>query len=372
MKVKIGFIGVGWMGEQLFARLMQHPDADILAVLDTNSERAHRILDAHGLPKSLFTRDYRDLLENPDINAIFVVSPNALHGPQSIAALDSGKHVFCEKPCATRFEDYVRQKELAESNPKLVTMVDYIMFFDDMENRLHTMVQQGFFGQVTQIQINYRHPVNIQGDKVWKLRKDLVGDGIGMGPIHAIFTLLWHMEPDRPVAVYATAMDARVRGFEVPPIWNFLLEFESGAAGIIQGNIDNGNRYDAFHNLYGTRGGFVFDSQTEHPFKVKLWSEERTGNQWVYPFNPDMTPEEHQWTGVKSPDSGDVIHHQTTECVDYFIRCIIEERRCELGFVNAGTAGEVAFAAMVSHRLKRRIELPLDEELATRVLTDLR
>ena len=370
-KVRVGFVGVGWMGEQLFDRLMNNPHAEILGLCEIDRKRARGILSKYGLPESILVDQYEDLIKNPDINAVVLVSPNTFHGPQSIAALEAGKHVFCEKPCATKYADFLRQIELEKKNPDLVSMVDYIMYVDDMENKLHEMAAGGCFGQITQIQINYRHPVNITGDKVWKLRRDIVGDGIGMGPIHAIFTMCWHMQPDEPVAVFATSMEAKVRGFEVPPVWNIMIQFASGATGIVQGNIDNGNRYDAYHNIYGTKGGFVFDSQTEHPLKIKYWSEEFTDGKWVYPFNPELTEEKFLWRDTKSPDSGDVIHHQTRECIGHFVDCIIEGKKSPLSFANARFAGEIAFAAMVSDKLKKRVELPLDEKLATDALSDL-
>jgi len=370
-KVRVGFVGAGWMGGQLFDRLMNNPDAEILGLSEPNRERARQILSKYNLPEGVLVDKYEKLLKNPDINAVFLVSPNTFHGPQSVAALGAGKHVFCEKPCATKYTDFLRQIELEKEKDNLICIIDYIMFFDDMENKLHEMCQKKYFGQITQIQVNYRHPVNIAGDKAWKLRRDIVGDGIGMGPIHSIFTLCWHMQPDAPVGVYAASMEARVRGFEVPPVWNIMIEFESGATGIVQGNIDNGNRYDAYHNIYGTKGGFVFDSQTEDHFKVKYWSEEFTDGEWVYPFNPELTEEKFQWGNIKSPDSGDVIHHQTTECVGHFVDCIVNKKKSPLSFAGARYAAEIAFAAMVSDKLKKRVELPLDEELGKETLSDL-
>ncbi len=253
-EIRIGFAGVGRMGEQLFDRIMHNPNAKIIALHEKNIERAKEILSRYSLSEKLLVKNYDDLLKNPEINAVVLATPNTFHGPQSIAALEAGRHIFCEKPAATRFEDFLRQVELDNANPGLTTFIDYILYFDEMKNLLHQMVKRGAFGEIVRIQVNYRHPVNIKGDKVWKLKKEIVGDGIGMGPIHAIFVTLWHMEQDEPVAVHAAAMGAKVRPFEVAPIWNIMIEFKSGAVGFIQGNIDSGNRYDAYHNLWGNEG----------------------------------------------------------------------------------------------------------------------
>ena len=368
-KVRIGFVGVGWMGEQLFEKLVKNPDATIVGLSEKNSARAEEILLRYGLSKNLLVENYEDLLERKDVNAVVLASPNAFHGPQAVRALETGKHVFCEKPAATKYRDFLRQVELDSANPNLATFIDYILYFDEMENRLHKMVREGAFGQIVQIQVNYRHPVNIKADKVWKLKKDVVGDGIGMGPIHAIFLTLWHMEEDEPIAVHACSMEAKVRPFEVPPIWNIMIEFKSGATGIIQGNIDSGNRYDAYHNLWGTKGEFVFDSQTEDAFKVKYWSESLTGGKWVYPLNAELTEAKYLWPNLKTPDSGEVIHHQTQECTSHFVSLVKEGKKSPLGFANSRRVAEIGFAAIVSDRLgHERVRLPLDKSLALATL----
>ena len=373
-EIKVGFAGVGWMGEQLLRRLCEHPAVEVRAVFDVNRQRTTDLLHQIGLRPDVLVDRFEAMVSNPDINAIFVVSPNTFHGAQSIAAMKAGKHVFCEKPAATAFADFVRQVELDESAPKLATMVDYILLFDPMENRLHEMIKGGAFGDITQIQINYRHPVNIAGDKTWKLRRAIVGDGIGMGPVHAIFAILWHLEGTKIRSVYATCMDAKVRGFEVPPVWNILIEFENGATGVIQGNIDNGNRYDAYHNIYGTKGGFVFDSQTEQEVKVKFWSQARTEGKWVFPLSRAIAQrdgtEAHLWPAdLRMPDSGDVIHHQTKECVAHFIDSALSGKKSPLSFSRSAAVAEVAFAAMMAAESKCAVPLPLDRKKAAKFFT---
>ncbi len=372
--IKVGFAGVGWMGEQLLRRLHEHNDAEIVSVFDINRQRTSELLKQIGISDNVLVDSYDSIIQNPDINAVFVVTPNTFHGQQAISALEAGKHVFCEKPAATSYDDYLREIELDEANPNLATMIDYILKFDPMANMLNKMIADGDFGEITQIQINYRHPVNIAGDKTWKLRKDIVGDAIGMGPIHAIYAMLWHMQAHNPVSVYATSMEASVRGFEVPPIWNIMIEFDNGATGIIQGNIDKGNRYDAYHNIYGTKGGFVFDSQTEQDVKVKYWSEDKTGGKWVFPLSKSIAKrdgtEEFLWPeDLDLPDSGDVVHHQTRECVGHFIESIKTGQKSPLSFSNSAAVAEIGFAALVSAKTKSPVKLPMDKELAKKILS---
>lgn len=365
-KIGVGFVGAGWMGGNQLRRLSQRPDVEIRALLEPNVERGRGLLSELGLEPGLLVSDYRQLLDDPQIQAIWLVSPNSHHGPQSIAAMEAGKHVFCEKPGATRYSDYRRQLELEQANPGLITYVDYILYFDSLEQRLRQMVAEGAFGTVTQIQVNYRHPVNIAGDKSWKLRKDVMGDAIGMGINHALSVMVLAMASQaRAAAVYATSQEAKVRGFEADPIWSIVVRFDNGATGVCLGNIDNGNGYDAYHNLYGTAGGFVFDSQQERAQKVRYWSAGQADGQWIYPLDPPRCElkghAQLAWPeGTTTPDSGDVIHHQLDACLDHFLQCVHSRTSSPLSFANSAVIAEVGWAALVSSRTGQPVSLPLD------------
>jgi myo-inositol 2-dehydrogenase / D-chiro-inositol 1-dehydrogenase len=365
-KIGIGFVGAGWMGSVQLKRLTERNDVEIRALFEVNKERGAEVLKGVGLSPSLLVSDYDAIVKNPAIDAVWLVSPNSFHGPQSIAAMKAGKHVFCEKPCATTFRDFCKQIEIERVNPQLITFVDYLMNFDTMEHQLCTMVASGQFGQITQIQVNYRHPVNIAGDKVWKLSKEAMGDAIGMGIIHSISVMVNVMfSQTRPVGIYATSMPARVRGFEADPIWNIMIHFDNGATGFCFGNIDNGNGYDAFHSLYGTEGAFAFDSQQDRLNKVRYWSQKSTQGKWIFPLNPQQCKvqglEQCVWPDdTTTPDSGNVVEHQTGAAVGHFIECVKNKTKSPLSFANSAIIAEIGWAAQMSAAKKEKISLPLD------------
>ncbi len=356
------------MGSCQLKRLTEREDVEILALFEKNAERGKEVLENLGLSADLLVEEYEQIVNNPEIDAVWLVSPNSFHGPQAIAAMEAGKHVFCEKPASTVFEDHCAEIELSEANPNLKTFVDYILYFDTLEEQLRTRIADGEFGQITQIQVNYRHPVNIAGDKVWKLNQSIMGDAIGMGINHAISVMVFAMASQaKPVAVYATSQNPNVRGFEADPLYNIVVKFDNGATGFCFGNIDSGNGYDAYHNIFGTEGGFVFESQTDRTHKVRYWSEKTTDGKWVWPLDPEKCKAE----GVENliwpedtttPDSGDVVEHQTGECVGHFIDCIQNDVQSPMGFVNSQVIAEIGWAAQMSAATGKEIQLPLDKE----------
>ncbi|MDO8586060.1 MAG: Gfo/Idh/MocA family oxidoreductase [Armatimonadota bacterium] len=368
--LQAGLVGAGWMGGTLLKRLAERSDVDVLALCEPNGDRGGEALGCAGLPVSLLTGNYDDIISNPDIDAVWIASPNSAHAPQALQAMRAGKHVFCEKPCATKFSDFRALIEAERANPDLITYVDFILYFDSMESRLRQMVSDGVFGTVAQVQVNYRHPINIAGDKVWKLSKETMGDAIAMGINHALSVMIYLMRSQTgPVGVLATSRPAQIRQFEEDPIWNILVKFDNGGAGFCFGNIENSNGYDAYHNVLGSEGGFVFDSQLERTHKVRYWSARETAGKWVYPLDPDRCAREGRrdfaWPpDTTTPDSGDVVNHQTSECVGHFIECVKSGTKSPLSFTNSAILSEIGWAARMSAATGKQIPLPLDYSAA--------
>src|SRR5674476_1031605 len=95
--IRIAIIGLGWWGKQIVMCLADSPRFKVVAGCDIDTKMAAPFAAAH---KFDLTGDYKMLLTRPDIDAIAVVTPHALHEEMAIAGLKAGKQVFCEKPLA--------------------------------------------------------------------------------------------------------------------------------------------------------------------------------------------------------------------------------------------------------------------------------
>ena len=235
------------------------------------------------------------------------------------------------------------------------------------------MIRDDTFGKITQIQVNYRHPVNVAGSKAWKLSRATMGDAIGMGVIHSLYVMLAAMAPQaRPVRVYATSMPAQVRDFEPEPIWNIQITFDNGACGFCFGNIDSSNGYDALHSVYGTAGALVHDSLADPPQKVRYWSAQTDG-QWIPPLDrarcASLGLGELAWDdGFPTPDSGNVMDHLTHEAAGHFVDCVRTATPSPLSFANTRVVTDVGWAAQMSARSGQPVNLPLDLDAAAAAL----
>ena len=86
-KIDVGFIGAGWMGAVELKRLAERGDVEVLRLFEPNRDRGRTVLREAGLREERLTERFEDLLEDPAIHAVWIVSPNRFHGEQSLRAM---------------------------------------------------------------------------------------------------------------------------------------------------------------------------------------------------------------------------------------------------------------------------------------------
>jgi predicted dehydrogenase len=110
--IRIGVIGVGQIGKRHLGRYAQIEGAQIVAIADIDQAEAHRVSQQYGISE-VYT-DFRDLLARDDIEAVDVCLHNNFHMPVTVAALEAGKHVYCEKPMAGAYIDAEKMYRTAQ------------------------------------------------------------------------------------------------------------------------------------------------------------------------------------------------------------------------------------------------------------------
>ena len=146
MSAKLGvcIVGCGYMGQIHAARWSRVPEAQVVAVVDTDLQRAERL--AHQYRLEPYYLDYREAIGLPQVDVVSVCIPTALHVDVSVAAAEAGKHVLCEKPMALTLEQADRMMAAAEAN-QVKLGVGFMRRHSPVVQDLRSLLAQGKFGR---------------------------------------------------------------------------------------------------------------------------------------------------------------------------------------------------------------------------------
>jgi predicted dehydrogenase len=268
-RVNLGVIGTGWPGQQ-HARVM--PDiegAHLYACADLHETRRREFETAYQPDKSF--SDYHELLQDPKLHAAIICLPNFLHFPASLAALEAGKHVFCEKPpTMSAAEMKVLQEEATKRG--LVYYFGRQFRFTPGMRAAKELVSQGRLGTIYHAKAIWIRSRGIpQGIGGWFTEKKRSGGGalIDIG-VHALDSVWYLMGAPRPVSVSAQvyrnfAHLVQDPIFDVEDAAYAFIRFDNGAvvhletswAGNLPDDVPQGQYFGRELNnslVYGTKG----------------------------------------------------------------------------------------------------------------------
>lgn len=164
MKIKVGIIGCGSIATfRHLPELASNSDAEIVAVCDIVKERAEKKGKEYGA--NIYT-DYKELLAQPEIDAVCICATNVLHAQMTEDALRAGKHVLCEKPMATTAEDAYKMIKAAKETGKYL-MIGHNQRLTPTHKRVKEIIQSGRLGRVLSFKTVFGH----QGCDYWAVDK---------------------------------------------------------------------------------------------------------------------------------------------------------------------------------------------------------
>lgn len=221
-KIVYGIIGLGFFGEKHAEVAAALPNVELRAVCTRRDARRRQIKKRLGVPDDY--RDYHDLLADPAIEAVSVVTHVDDHAEPAIAALRAGKHVLLEKPMARTVADCDRIIAAAKKADRIL-MVGHICRFNPRYSAVRERVVAGELGRIVSMYARRNIPA-ARSESVLADIGPLLGDGI-----HDTDLMLW-MSGDRIQSVYAQTLS--VRGLKHPDLGWAMYRFKSGAIGVIE------------------------------------------------------------------------------------------------------------------------------------------
>lgn len=151
-RVTTAVIGTGFMGRVHSEAIRRLGFVDLVAVAGVNADEAAAFAAAAGIPRS--TGDFKEILKDPAIQAVHVLTPNALHYPMSMAALEAGKAVLCEKPLSTTAKEAANMLKLAEKK-KVAHAVNHNLRYYPVVQHIRQYIASGELGEVLHVQGTY-------------------------------------------------------------------------------------------------------------------------------------------------------------------------------------------------------------------------
>jgi predicted dehydrogenase len=144
-KVRLGIIGVGQIGKRHIENYQKIAGANIVAVADVYEPEAKRVSESFDIPH-VYT-DFRQLLARDDIEAVDVCLHNNLHMSVTVAALQAGKHVYCEKPMAGAYVDALTMWEAAQATGRHLS-IQLVSLFQDSTKAAKSLIDAGQLGRI--------------------------------------------------------------------------------------------------------------------------------------------------------------------------------------------------------------------------------
>jgi predicted dehydrogenase len=328
-RLRIGLVGCGAFGESHLTAFAGIPFVEVTAVTDLVRERSQRLAERYKVPR--VTKDFRELCALKDVEAVCVVTTEDQHLDPVLTALENGKHVFVEKPMATRLAD--AEKMLAAARKAdLILMPGHILRFETKYVAVKEQLDSGRLGRVLTLYTRRNRP-KWQG-VIYK-RTALVLETA----INDIDTMLWYTgKKVKSVRAYDLAVDPR-KGVDLT--WA-VLRFEERALGVLETMWlipDKTPFLDDFLQVVTPSGVANIDILNSG---LTIWHDDGAEI-------PDVSYE---------PRLRESVYGALREELTYFALCVLEGRKPALLTAQDGVeALRVALAVVESARIDREVEV---------------
>lgn len=221
-------IGFGWWGQNIAHRLKDHPDFDICGIVEP-AQNLHTQIEDLGFRVA---ENYEAALNDPNVQAVILTSPNDLHDSQILEAIAAGKHVFCEKPLSLNAKG-ARASIEACRNAGLVLGIGHERRFEPAILALREMLDQQALGTIMHTEMAFSH------DKLKELTSDSWRTSKAFAPAAGMTQMGIHLTDlliafYGPVACLHAFTADRSLGWETGDVVTVQLQFQAGMTATLQ------------------------------------------------------------------------------------------------------------------------------------------
>ena len=334
MTIGWGIIGIGkHAGRFIAPALEKAANTQLVAVCSRSMERAKNFATEHGVERAYDSLE--KMLEDPELDVLYVATPNNLHTQHTIQAAQAGKHVLCEKPMALTEAECERMIEACHKN-KVKLGIDFQNRYHPAHVVAHRLIKDGEIGEIVLAKAQYCHGFPRGHWQGWRNDPSMAGAGalVGTG-VHPIDLLRFLLDSEiEEVTALCEGEESKVDDMD-----HVILKFKNGARGIVVAGI-LAPRSDNDAVLYGSKAKITCKSTVGMPLQGELFVEGDL-------INTRMTfPTE------------DVLQGNYISVVEAFSKCIEEDTEPDVPGSNGLQMVRITNAILESSRLGKAIKIP--------------
>ncbi|MGM0841332.1 MAG: Gfo/Idh/MocA family protein [Bacillota bacterium] len=339
-KLKIGVIGCGSIAQHRhLPEYANNENVEVVAVCDIVEERAWKVADAVGA--KAYT-NYKELLANAEVEAVSVCTPNYLHAPISIDALNAGKHVLCEKPMATSSEEAQSMIDAAAKNGKKL-MIAHNQRFVPSHQKAKQLIESGEVGKIYSFRSAFGHGGpegwSADGKDSWFFKKDEAFIG-AMGDLGVHKTdLLRYILGEEFAEVGAFVETSAKENADVDDTAVCVLKTESGTIGTLAASWSYVSKEDNSTIIYGEKAILRLEDDPVNSLIVQYSSGEVV---------------KYELGGIQTNDDGG---QTNSRVIDQFVHCILHHAEPPVPGEEGKKSLEVVLSALESSESKRIVKL---------------
>ena len=273
-EIRIGLIGAGWMGKAHTtafhnAKMIFGDDIPIFEMIaDVNEEQVKEAAQTLGYRR--YTTEWKEVVSDPNIDLVDVATPNSMHFEMVKAALENGKHVFCEKPLSLSGEESAILAELAEQKG-VVNYCGFSNLMNPANQYVKELVSTGKLGRIMRFHATYDQDMLLDPSLPisWRHLNKLAGSGalgdLGshllsvsqmiLGDIKEVVAADAIVIPKRPVPG-----SSEMGTVENDDLITFIVKYQNGAIGDISSSrVATGRKNYFYYEIQGTEGTVVYN-----------------------------------------------------------------------------------------------------------------
>lgn len=240
--IKVGVIGCGTIANSAhIPGYMRNPNVEIKYFCDIIPEHAKKAVEQYGCGTAVV--DYHDVINDPEIAAISVCTPNNMHPVITIDALHAGKHVLCEKPAARTYAEVEKMMQAQRETGKIL-IIGVVNRFNDSVRKIKEYIDEGRLGNVHHVYVSFRQHRAIPGLGGAFTNKEIAGGGVLIDwGVHYLDIVMYCCGDPKPLTVSGetfSVLGKDIKGYTFkkmwagPPKYDGVFDVEESVTGLVR------------------------------------------------------------------------------------------------------------------------------------------